>query len=114
MPELDSLLVRYRILEIAPDLQDPGRDRIVDAELALIGEDAEVQGGHRLRNRIELVVIVAVEAIAVPLEDELGVLHDEQTADVEIVLTDPLRHADEGGGVDIDLFGEGEDRKSVV
>ena len=38
---------------------------------------------------------------------------NEQTADLEMVLADPLRQADEEDGVDINLFGEGDANSSL-
>src|SRR3954468_18081045 len=88
-------------------LQDPGGDLVVRADLALAGQDAEHQRGDGLGDGVELVVVGAVEPVAVALEDELVVLHHEEAADIQLLLPDPLGELGELLRVDADLGGPG-------
>ena len=58
-----------------------------------------------LGDRVELVVVVAIEPAGVAFEDELVVLDQQKAADVEVLLAEPTGELDELLRVDADLGG---------
>ena len=90
MANLNVLFVGKILGQIGAPFFKNGTYLVIKADFPFIDQETGQQGGDPLGDRIQFVIMVPSQPLAVSFKDQLVILDDKKTMDIEILCAQPF------------------------